>query len=416
MKHLLILGAGTAGTILANRMARRLPSEWNVVVVEPEDAHLYQPGLAYVPFGKPDDASVHRARSETLGQGVVWQRHTVDSIAPDIKVIRLANGHVMPYELLVIATGARPRPDLTPGLTGPGWRSTIFDFYTLDGARALAPALAGFTGGRLVVHIAGAPIKSPAAPLEFAFMADDFFSAHGLRDKLAITVVTPGAGAFPTPLAAERFGILLAERGIGLETGFVTERVDGAARRVYGRGGREIGFDLLVTVPAHTGAACIEQSGFGDAAAFVPTDPRTLAVRGLHDVFAVGDATDLPTAKVGSVAHFESELLGENLLRAIAGKPPLPVFDGHANCFVETGHGKAMLLDYNYDVEPVPGDFPVPGMGPFSLLRETRVNRLGKSAVQWMYWNRVLLGRGVPVTATMSKHGKDGLPFAEESA
>lgn len=170
--------------------------------------------------------------------------------------------------------------------------------------------------------------------------------------------------------------------------------------------GKEVDYDLLVTVPTVMGSELIERSGMGDELAFVPTDPRTLQHREYEDIFVIGDATDLPTSKAGSVAHFEGDILIENIKHHIAGEPLDPAFDGHANCFVESGGGKAMLIDFNYDVEPLPGTFPVPGVGPFALLRETRTNHWGKLGFKWIYWNILLKGRPLPIPTRMSLAGK----------
>ena len=75
-------------------------------------------------------------------------------------------------------------------------------------------------------------------------------------------------------------------------------------------------------------------------------------------MFALGDATDLPTSKAGSVTHFEAEVLAENVARFLDGQELEPGYDGHANCFIETGFHKALLIDFNYEVEPLPGHFP----------------------------------------------------------
>jgi sulfide:quinone oxidoreductase len=295
---------------------------------------------------------------------------------------------------------------MTPGLMGEGWRRDAFDFYTLEGALALRDRLAGFDAGRLVVNIVELPIKCPVAPLEFLFLADEFFRRRGVRDRVELVLVTPLDGAFTKPIASRTLGYLLERKGIRVETEFSTGEVDGARRVLRSYDERQVPYDLLVSIPTHSGAEFVEHSGLGNELAFVPTDAHTLAARKLDNVFVLGDATDVPTSKAGSVAHFQGHVLAENIQRAIEGRELVNAFDGHANCFVETGFGKALLIDFNYEVEPLPGRYPLAYAGPFSLLRESRINHWGKRAFRWLYWHMLLPALPIPVPSRMTMAGK----------
>lgn len=407
MKQLVILGGGTAGTMVANRMAKRLPStEWQVTLVDPNAEHLYQPGLLFLPFGATDEEDDLRERRSTLHRKVAWKMASVGRVDAMKNLVELENGESLPYDLLVIASGSRIRPDLTEGMLGPAYGQTVHDFYTLPGAMALRLALGQMESGRLVINIVEMPIKCPVAPLEFAFLADDFFRKKGIRDKIEIVYATPLDGAFTKPVASKLLGNLLERKKISVETEFSCARVDPERKVIASWDEREIPFDLLVTIPTHSGAAFVERSGLGNELAFIPTDPHSLRARGHDNIFVIGDATDVPASKAGSVAHFEAEVLTENLTAIINGDAPEATFDGHANCFVETGDGKALLIDFNYDVEPLPGSYPVPLIGPFSLLEESTTNHLGKLAFRWMYWNGLLPGKPIPLPAHMTMMGK----------
>jgi sulfide:quinone oxidoreductase len=417
MARIVILGAGTAGTIMANRLRRRFAAQvaagaTTITVVDQDDAHVYQPGLLFVPFGIYDADDVVRPRGRQLHEDVTYVRATIDRVRPDGHVVELADGRSLDYDVLVIATGARLAPEETEGLTGPGWGERVFDFYSLEGARALAAKLAAFEGGRLVINIVEMPIKCPVAPLEFAFLADWYFSERGLRDRVEITYVTPLDGAFTKPVCTRVLGHLLAEKRVQLVTEFNTGRVDGAAGVLESWDERQVPFDLLVTVPLHQGAEFVPRSeGLGDDSGFVRTDPHTLQSRCAPDIFAIGDAADVPTSKAGSVAHFEAEVLEDNIARFLAGEPLAPAYDGHTNCFIETGYDRALLLDFNYDTEPLPGKFPFATIGPMKLLEATYANHLGKLAFKWLYWNVLMPGHDIPaVGATMSMAGKHPQP------
>jgi sulfide:quinone oxidoreductase len=323
----------------------------------------------------------------------------------------LAGGDRVGYDVLVVATGARLIPEETEGLTGPGWQEKVFTFYTLDGAVALRRALDGFDGGRLAVAVMDMPVKCPVAPLEFCFLADAYFRERGMRDKVELSYVTPLDGAFTKPVCNRELSGLLKDKGVRVVTEFTTGEVDGAGGRLVSFDGREVGFDLAVVVPLHGGQAYVERSpGLGDALGFIPVDQRTMQSKAAQNVFVIGDAADIPTSKAGSVAHFEGDVVARNIARHLAGEPLDADFDGHTNCFIESGSGKALLIDFNYATEPLTGRFPG-GIG-LPLLRQSRLNHLGKLAFGWLYWHVLLPGREIPAVHSRMPAAGKRLPSA----
>ena len=407
-RELVILGAGTAGTLLAAHLAPQLPPGWRLTLIDPDPVHVYQPGLLFVPFEVYTPEGITRPRHATLPAGVRWIQAPVAAVSTEPKRLRLAAGEELPWDVLVVATGTRTLPEALDGLTGDGWRSSAHDFYTLDGAVALRDALRGFRGGRVVINPVEMPIKCPVAPLEMAFLLEAAFTRAGMRDDVELRYVTPLDGAFTKPVAAARLGGLLKARGIEVVPEFAAGEVvagpEGGELRSHDD--RAVPFELLISTPPHRGAALWTDHPLADDSGFLRTHRNTLQSLVHEDVFALGDATDLPTSKAGSVAHFQGEVLVGNLLRHLRGQALRPDFDGHANCFVETGHDKAILLDFNYDTQPLPGEFPLPGVGPFTLLGESRINHMGKMAFQWVYWNLLLTGKGVPMDPRMLRAGK----------
>jgi sulfide:quinone oxidoreductase len=390
MTRILILGTGTAGTIMANRLRREYARDvragrTSITIVDANDRHVYQPGLLFLPFGKSSPEDIVRPRARQVHKDVVFVSASIDRVAVEQNRVFLGAGEPLDYDVLIVATGSR-----------------------LAGATALRDKLATWGGGRLVIDIVDMPIKCPVAPLEFAFLADDFFTNRGMRDKVKIIYATPLDGAFTKATCSKALTHLLSEKGIELVTEFSAGSADGVARTLTAWDGQEIPFDVLVTIPVHLGAEFIARSpGLGDDACFVLTDPNTLQAKVSPNVFAIGDATNVPASKAGSVAHFEAEVLADNIKRFLAGQPLAPEFDGHANCFIETGHKKALLIDFNYAVEPLPGAFPIPVVGPMRLLAESRLNHLGKLAFRWVYWNVLLPGHDIPgVGPRMSMRGK----------
>jgi sulfide:quinone oxidoreductase len=410
-KRIVILGGGTGGTMTANRLRRRFDTdEAEIHVVDRDNRHIYQPGLLFVPFGLASLEEIVRPRRRQLRSGIVFHEAEVAWVELDHNEIVLLDGDVIAYDVLVVASGTRLQPEETEGLTGPGWNERVFTFYTPDGADGLRRALEHFDGGRVVVNLVDMPIKCPVAPLEFAFLTDWHLRERGIRSKTELVYATPLDGAFTKPIASQHLAGLLTQKEIELVTEFNTGEVDGAGGTLSSYDGRALDFDLLVTIPLHGGADYLERTpGLADAMGFVPTDKATLQTTVKPNVFALGDATDLPTSKAGSVTHFEADVLSENIARYVADQELERNFDGHANCFIETGFHKALLIDFNYETEPLPGHFPTAFGLP--LLRESRLNHLGKLAFQWVYWHALLPGREIPgIGPAMPTAGKRHSP------
>jgi sulfide:quinone oxidoreductase len=405
---IVILGAGTGGTIMANRLRKKYkPNEATITVIDQNDRHIYQPGLLFVPFGIYQPEDIVRPRGKQLHKDIDYIQASIDALDVEGKSVSLGNGQSVSYDLLIIATGTRLLPEETEGLTGTGWRENIFDFYTLEGAVALHDKLANFEGGDVVVGLIDLPIKCPVAPLEFTFLADWYFTERGIRDEVNLTYVTSLDAVFTKPVAAEHLGKLMAEKNINVVTDFVTGEVNGADGKLVSFDEREVPFDLLVTIPLHGGADFVEGvPGLGDPLNFVKVDTHTMQSTAYPDIFAIGDVASLPTSKAGSVTHFEADVLVDNIVDHLAGSEISGSFDGHANCFIETGFNKALLIDFNYETEPLPGRFPFAG-GPMPLMKESRLNHIGKLMFHPVYWNMLLPGHHMPgIPTDMPTSGK----------
>jgi sulfide:quinone oxidoreductase len=407
MKNLLILGAGTEGTIMANKMRKSLPAkEWSITIIEKEANHYYQPGFLFIPFGYYQKNEIVKPTVKFIPKGVKVIKCEIGKIDPANNSVSLIDGTTHSYDILIVATGTRISPEDTPGLKGELWQKSIFDFYTIEGAESLALFLEKWEGGNMLINIADNPIKCPVAPLEFAFYADEYFTKKGIRDKVNITYVTPMSGAFTKPIASKSFSNLLQSKNIHLITDFFLGEVDNANKKILDFGGREIPFDCLITIPLHSGDPVVLNSGLSDEFGFAKADKNTLQSVISKNIFVIGDAGNFPSSKAGSVAHFQAEVLHENILSFINNKPLTASFDGHSNCYVETGFGKGILIDFNYTTEPLTGMFPLPIVGPFALLKETRINHWGKLLFKWIYWNILLMGKKLPVSNHMSMSGK----------
>ena len=407
MRHMLILGGGTGGTIMANKLASALDErDWRITVVDETEEHYYQPGFLFVPFGTYRMRELVKPRRQYFPGRIKFVLSAIDHIEPENKTVILAGGDALRYDVLIIATGADIHPEQTEGLLDEEWGKSKFDFYTPKGAERLAQFFKTWQGGKLVLSVTEMPIKCPVAPLEFLFLADAYFTKRGMRDKVDLRLVTPLSGAFTKPMSSRVLGEFLDRKGISVTPDFDLGRVDSKEKKLVAWDETQVNYDVLVSIPTNMGNSCIARSSMGNELNFIPTNKETLQAEGLEDVFVIGDATNLPSSKAGSVAHFESEILFQNIMEHIEGRPPVAHFDGHANCFIESGFGKGLLIDFNYETEPLPGEFPLPAVGPFSLLQESPINHYGKMMFRWVYWNLLLRGLELPIEAEMSMAGK----------
>ena len=406
MKKLVILGAGCAGTMAANKLRRQLDrEEWSITIIDKDDRHVYQPGLLFIPFGVYKADEIVRSRSEFISKGINFVVDEVVAVDVDKQVVETTAGSY-DYDKIIVSTGVELAPEEVPGMMD-GWQTKIFDFYTLDGAVNLEKALRNFRGGKLVLNIAEFPFKCPVAPLEFVYLADWFFTERGLRDQVEIHFVTPLPGAFTKPKASAFFTKLIEEKNIKVTASYDLAEVDCTNNKIVSAAGDEIEFDLLVSIPPNVGSRYLVKSGVAmDEVGYVKTNNHTLKAEQHENMFVLGDTATLPTSKAGSVAHFSAEIMVENFIREINGEELKEDYDGHANCFIETGFDKAALIDFNYEYEPLPGKFPLPGLGPFSLLGESKANHWGKMMFKWVYWNKLVSGEELPLEAQMSLAGK----------
>jgi len=407
MRKILILGGGTGGTMMANKLRKILDrEEWDITVVDKHSTHYYQPGFLFLPFEIYSKNDVTKPKSDFFPVGVNVMYAEIDKIVPADNKVLLTGGKVLHYDYLIIATGSQIKPEETPGLKDKLWQKEIFDFYSIEGALALQRFFKTWEGGKLVMAIVDIPFKCPVAPIEFVCLAEEFFTKKGIRDKVEISLVTPLPGAFTKPVATKMLSDLLQEKNIEVIPDFYIERIDNEKKVLVSYDEKEVPFDVLTIVPLNKGDEMIARSGMGDDLNYVPTDKNTLQSQEYENIFVIGDAANLPTSKAGSVAHFSSEILLENMLSVIEGRSMHAKFDGHSNCYIETGYGKGALIDFNYDTEPLPGTFPLPGIGPFGLLKNTKMNHYGKILFRWIYWHILLKGRELPIEAEMTMAGK----------
>jgi sulfide:quinone oxidoreductase len=384
MKRILILGGGVGGTLTANLVSRKLKreiarGEVDVTVIDATGSHVYQPGFMYIAMGGERAANLARPERSLLDHRVKLVVGEVAGIDEEQRTVTLTDGLALAYDQLVLATGSRIVPESIDHFA-----EEAYHFYTADAAAKLRTALDGFTGGKIVIGIAGMPYKCPPAPLEVAFLIEAELRERGLRDKSEMHFCSPIGRAFTIESVSEMATPILEEKGIELHTFFNVEAIDPAKKQVLSLEGEELPYDLLILVPPHKGQQFLMDAGIAPSpGGWLPTHRNTLLVGGRTNTYALGDATDLPLSKAGSTAHFEAPVVAERIAAAIQGRKPAGKHAGYAGkvmCFFEIGDGKGTLLQFDYDHPPKP---PKPN----------RIWHLGKIVFNKTYWHTVPKGR-----------------------
>jgi sulfide:quinone oxidoreductase len=344
----LVLGGGVGGTIVANLVAKQVGDRARVTLVDNTGIHVYQPGFLYVAVGREQPANLMRQESSLLRHDVKLVVDRATFVDTQTQKVVLKSGLTMRYDELLLATGSRTAPEEIPG------GNAAHDFYTLEGAVRLHRALERFEGGSIVIGVAGIPYKCPPAPVEFAFLLDDYLRSRHIRDKSQIKLLSPLNRAFTIEATSKLVQPILAERGIDLAGFFNVETVDPIAKSVTSLEGESVEYDLLVLVPPHRGQKVIEDSALGDERGWVPVDKHTLKHTTFENIWAIGDATNIPISKSGSVAHYEATVAAAEIAAIVNGEtPPAHVYDGKVMCFLETGQGQATTIRFDYDHPPV---------------------------------------------------------------
>lgn len=410
MKKIVILGAGTGGTAIANKLRKALSfNEWEITVIDRDDNHIYQPGLLFVPFGLCTVDRLVRSRKRYISGGINFVIDPIKRIDHENNRVE-TNGGSFQYDWLIIGTGCRLAPEENEGLMDE-WGRNAFSFYTTETAAQLSHAMSNFEGGKLLMCVAELPFKCPVAPIEFIFLADWYFRQKGIRHKVDLHLSTPFPQCMPNWPKGRVVMLEAAKRkNITLSTGFALQEVNRDGKYVQSFSGEKTDYDMLVVVPTNAGDEVIVDSGMDDGSTYVPTDKHTLKALNHKNIYVIGDATNIPTSKAGSVAHYEAEIITHNLLAEINGREPEPKYDGHSTCFIVAGKGRSYLVDFNYDTEPLFGKYPLPVVGPFSLLKETTMNWYGKLGFEWLYWNMLLPGKEMYLPPTLVMAGKKEQP------
>jgi sulfide:quinone oxidoreductase len=353
MKNIVILGAGTGGAITANNLAYRLSDEIRsgnvkITVIDKNEYHYYQPGFLFIALSLMTPKEITRHVKSVLVPGINFIKDEVSRVDLNNRIVYTMSGKQLNYDYLVISTGARLDLDSVPGIKG------VDHFYSLDAALRLRDKITKFEGGNIVVTVGGLPYKCPPAPLEMTFLLESYFRKIGKRNNVEITYAYPLPRVFTIQNVSDVTTKLLEERGVKTSLMFNVESIDTEKREIKSVEGETLKYDLAIVIPPHKGAEVIEKSGIGDEEGWIPTDKYTLNIKGHDDAYAIGDATNIPTSKAGSVADFEASVVVSRIVDDLQGVKPNKVYDGRTICFLVTGIGEGTMLVFDYNNMPNP--------------------------------------------------------------
>ncbi len=367
MKRIAIVGASFAGAEVANKLARRLRWELargdvEIRVFDKDNDFLVQAMYPLIVFNSLSEEHARWRKSELLDPRIKFYhgpKGELVSIDLRNRELGFADGSKYNYDYLVIATGAEFAPQEVPGLM-----KDYHTFFTLDGALELREILSRFSRGTIVELFVDLPIKCPIVPLKFGLLLDSYLKDRNVRGNVNIKLLYPIDYLHAQPEVNRLGKIMCEQRNIEYIFRFMVSEVNAEEKVVISDSGEKIKYDLLITIPPHRGAKVFRDSGLGDPLGFLPGDKSTLRYRKgkelYEEVYIIGDATALPVTKAASVAHYQADVIAENLVSDILGTGPRKIYRGEDICpmltdlYTHEGRGRAWLPWWNYTVNEMP--------------------------------------------------------------
>lgn len=354
-KTVLVLGGGVGGVMAARELRKRLPAVHRVVLIERGDSFAFAPSYLWVLTGERSGASITRPLSGLARRRIEIVRGEIRRIDPARRAVEI-DGRTIPGDYLVIALGAEFAPELIPGLAESG-----DNLYDLTGAERLRDHLRSVQGGRIAVLTATPAYRCPAAPYEAAMLIDSALRRRRAREhvQLDFYAAEPGPMGVAGPEVSRAVRGMIEARGIQYHPEHLVKAVDAGRRILQFENGASAEFDHLVFVPPHRAPKAARESDLVPAGGWMQVDRHTLATPHDH-VFAIGDIVSIPLTmgkplpKAGVFAHAQAVVVAKNIARDITGRGEPASFDGHGECFVEAGDGRAGFGKGNFYAEPTP--------------------------------------------------------------
>ncbi|MBN4061933.1 NAD(P)/FAD-dependent oxidoreductase [Bacteroidales bacterium AH-315-I05] len=352
MKTILILGGGVGGVVTANVLRKKIGKEHKIIVIDKEREHVFAPSLLWLMVGLRKPEKISRELSRLQRKGIEFVNGEIENVNPSEKSV-VVNGKTYTGDYMVISLG-------TELVKPPELKAAGYNFYCLKGAQLFWEALQDFKGGKVVVLISSIPFKCPAAPYEAALLLAYYFKKKKLRDNVELELYSPEPG--PMGVAGKELSAsvraLVESKGIKYFPEHHYSNISGNTLEFSN--GTKTDFDLLAYVPTHQCPKVIRETGLVGESGWVKLKNRETMETDFQGVFAIGDSTSIPLAvgkplpKAGVFAHYQAEVVANNIAVTVNGKGKLKTFTGHGECFIELGEGKAGLARGNFYAEPLP--------------------------------------------------------------
>jgi sulfide:quinone oxidoreductase len=386
-----IIGGGTAGITVASRILNET-GDSSLAIIEPSDTHFYQPLWTLVGAGVVDKEETARPMSSVIPDKATWIKDHASELLPRENAIRTRGGQQIAYDYLVVAPGIQMNWDHIPGLQESIGKNGVCSNFAYQYADKTWEFLKNFKEGNAIFTFPATETKCGGAPQKIMWLAEHYLQQHRLRDKANVIFVTPKPGIFGVPHYAEALRKLAKERNIitRFRNNLVEIRSDAktAVFENLDTGEREaLPYEMLHVTPPQSAPDFIRQSPLADEEGWLDVDPYTLQHKKFSNVFGLGDASNLPTAKTGAAIRKQAPVLVTNLLSLRENLPFTEQYNGYTSCPLITGYGRLILAEFDYESQPQE-------TFPFDQRKERySMYLLKRYVLPLLYWHGMLKGR-----------------------
>lgn len=394
MKHfqILIIGGGNAGISTASQLLRK-DSSLQIAIADPAQKHYYQPAWTLVGGGVFDVQDTVRPQASVMPKNATWLRSRALAFAPDQNQVTLEEG-VVSYDYLIVSPGIQINWNGIPGLAETINKNNVCSNYSFETAPYTYECLRNFKGGNAVFHNPTTPVKCGGAPHKVMYLSADYWRKHGILDKTRVQYWSGGTRIFGVEKYEKTLLKVVKRYHIDLHFRVEMTSIDGPNRKAWFKGigpenkdqVSEVSFDMIHVTPPQSAPDFVRNSPLANSAGWVDVNKETLQHVRYSNIFSLGDAAGLPTAKTGAAVRKQVPVLVQNLTDLMAGKPLSAAYNGYSSCPLITGYGKLVLAEFDYNNKPLE-------TFPFDQSQERwSMYMLKKEILPRMYWNAILPG------------------------
>ena len=391
-KHqVLIVGGGTAGVTTAAHLVKR-NRKLDVAIVDPAEWHYYQPLWTLVGGGAATREKTRRSQKSVIPNGATWIQQSVVSFDPENNAITTGEGQTIGYDFLIVCPGIQINWDRIPGLKESMGKNGVCSNYSYDSVNSTWDNIRNLKSGIALFTQPETPIKCGGAPQKIMYLAEHYFQKQGVRNKVTVKFGSAKPRIFPVDKYALCLEKIIADRKI--ETMFEHQLVElrpHAKEAVFRNLAAESevvqNYDMIHVTPPMSAPSFIASSPLAADDGWVSVDKDNLQHTSYSNVFALGDASNLPTSKTGAAIRKQAPTVAANVAALVGGKPMPKIYNGYTSCPLVTGYGRLILAEFDYDKQPDETFW-------FDQSKERwSMYMLKKVGLPILYWSGMLRGR-----------------------